>query len=152
MDNYPENESRTSPTRRVSKRMKLAALRRTSPTTASTVSTQPTDNLTPTISNPATGPSVQVKWAQVWCSAIRRWPRYAAHRSRILRTSTEFRTTTHHHHHPSSQIESVDDRRWPLLAWIFVSLETKLTRAPQPSHHFSLFGPRSTVTVLGRSQ
>jgi hypothetical protein len=66
MDNYPENESRTSPTRRVSKRMKLAALRRTAPTTATTVSTQPTDNLTPTISNPATGPSVQVKWAQAW--------------------------------------------------------------------------------------
>jgi hypothetical protein len=54
MDNDPENKSRTSPTRRVSKRMKLAALRRTSATTAST---QPADNLTPTTSNPASGPS-----------------------------------------------------------------------------------------------
>jgi hypothetical protein len=62
MDNDPVNESRTSPTRRVAKRMKLAALRRTSPTTSST---QPADNLTPTISNPATGPSTVVPTAGV---------------------------------------------------------------------------------------
>jgi hypothetical protein len=36
--------------------------------------------------------------------------RYAAHRSRIPRSSSEFCTTTHHQHR-SSQIESVDDRR-----------------------------------------
>jgi hypothetical protein len=40
--------------------------------------------------------------------------------------------------------------RLSLSTLTFVSLD--LTRALQPSHHFSLFGPRSTVTVLGRSQ
>ena len=54
MDNNPENDSNVSPTRRVSKRMNLAALRRTS---AAATSTQPTDNNPPTTSNSATRPS-----------------------------------------------------------------------------------------------
>jgi hypothetical protein len=67
MDNNPDIETNISPTRRVSKRMKLATLRRTS---AVSTSTQPASNLSPTTSNSATGPSTAVPTAVSASSAV----------------------------------------------------------------------------------